>query len=139
MLLFKYPNVFLRDFSGGPVVKNPPANAGEVGLIPGLGRFPHTSEQQSPFTYLQGPHKATTEAHMPRAHALQQEFSTVQFSSVAQSCPTLCDPMNCSTPGLPVCHQLPGVYSRGAWWAAVYGVAQSRTRLKRLSRSSSTA
>ena len=30
-----------------------------------------------------------------------------QFSSVAQSCPILCDPMNCSTPGLPVHHQLP--------------------------------
>ena len=28
------------------------------------------------------------------------------FSSVAQSCPTLCDPMNCSMPGLPVHHQL---------------------------------
>ena len=33
-------------------------------------------------------------------------FSSVQFSSVAQSCPTLCDPMNCSTPGLPVHHQI---------------------------------
>ena len=32
---------------------------------------------------------------------------TVQFSSVAQSCPTLCVPMNRSTPGLPVHHQLP--------------------------------
>ena len=30
-----------------------------------------------------------------------------QFSSVAQSCPTLCDPMNHSTPGLPVHHHLP--------------------------------
>ena len=30
-----------------------------------------------------------------------------QFSSVAQSCPTLCDPMNCSTPGLSVHHHLP--------------------------------
>ena len=30
-----------------------------------------------------------------------------QFSSVSQSCPTLCDPMNHSTPGLPVCHHLP--------------------------------
>ena len=30
----------------------------------------------------------------------------VQFSSVTQSCPTLCDPKNCSTPGLPVHHQL---------------------------------
>ena len=34
-------------------------------------------------------------------------ISSVQFSSVAQSCPTLCNPMNCSTPGLPVHHQLP--------------------------------
>ena len=32
---------------------------------------------------------------------------STQFSSVAQSCPTLCDPMNRSTPGLPVHHQLP--------------------------------
>ena len=33
--------------------------------------------------------------------------SIVQFSSVTQSCPTLCDPMNCNTPGFPVHHQLP--------------------------------
>ena len=32
--------------------------------------------------------------------------SNYQIRSVAQSCPTLCDPMNCSTPGLPVHHQL---------------------------------
>ena len=31
----------------------------------------------------------------------------LQFSSVAQSCPTLCNPVDCSTPGLPVHHQLP--------------------------------
>ena len=36
----------------------------------------------------------------------QVEWSP-QFSSVAQSCPTLCDPMNRSTPGLPVHHRLP--------------------------------
>ena len=35
------------------------------------------------------------------------QFSSVQFSSVAQPCLTLCDPMNLSTPGLPVHHQLP--------------------------------
>ena len=34
-------------------------------------------------------------------------ISSVQFSSVAQSCPTHCDPMNHSTSGLPVHHQLP--------------------------------
>ena len=36
----------------------------------------------------------------------QTSQSSVQFSSVAQSSLTLCDPMNCSTPGLPVHHQL---------------------------------
>ena len=35
------------------------------------------------------------------------EFSSVQFNSVTQSCLTLCDPMNRSTPGLPIHHQLP--------------------------------
>ena len=38
---------------------------------------------------------------------LRGRHSSVQFSSVAHSCPTLCDPMNRSTPGLPVHHQLP--------------------------------
>ena len=37
---------------------------------------------------------------------LKHTFSSVQFSSVAQSYPTLCDPMNRSTPGLPVHHKL---------------------------------
>ena len=36
----------------------------------------------------------------------ENEMIEVQFSSVAQSCPTLCDPMNRSRPGLPVQHQL---------------------------------
>ena len=34
-------------------------------------------------------------------------YKGVQFSSVAQSCPTVCDPMNHTTPGLPVHHHLP--------------------------------
>ena len=42
---------------------------------------------------------ATREAHIC-------VYICVQFSSVAQSCPTLCDPINCSTPGLAVHHQL---------------------------------
>ena len=37
----------------------------------------------------------------------QRSIQPVQFSSVTQLCPTLCDPMNPSTPGLPVHHQLP--------------------------------
>ena len=41
------------------------------------------------------------------SHFLRLRDPSVQFSSVAQSCLTLCDPMNCSTPGHPVHHQLP--------------------------------
>ena len=49
---------------------------------------------------------------VPRLTSLElQTYCTIQlgiqFSSVAQSCPTLCDPINHSTPGLPVHHQLP--------------------------------
>ena len=42
-----------------------------------------------------------------QAEVILEVFSLVQFSSVTQSCPTLCDPMNRSTPGLPVHHHLP--------------------------------
>ena len=52
-----------------------------------------------------------TEIKLPTSLWLskKQESSrkTFQFSSVSQLCPTLCDPMNCSTPGLPVHHHLP--------------------------------
>ena len=54
---------------------------------------------------VQGTLKSLLQHHNLKASILQ--FSSVQFSSVAQSCPTLCDPMNRSTPGLPVHHQLP--------------------------------
>ena len=42
----------------------------------------------------------------PKFQALNNPWHTFSFSSVVQSCPTLCDPMDCSTPGLPVHHQL---------------------------------
>ena len=40
-------------------------------------------------------------------HSKKKKKMEYQFSSVTQSCPTLCDPMNRSMPGLPVHHQLP--------------------------------
>ena len=43
----------------------------------------------------------------PGSVLIWYDGNTVQFSSVAQSCPTLCNRMNRSTPGLPVHHQLP--------------------------------
>ena len=39
-----------------------------------------------------------------------------RFSSVARSCPTLCDPMDCSTPGLPAHHQLPELTQTHVHW-----------------------
>ena len=48
------------------------------------------------------------------AHSLI--MAVLQFSSVAQSCLTLCDPMNCTTPGLPVHHQLPEFTQTHVHW-----------------------
>ena len=49
---------------------------------------------------------------------MNPEYSLeVQFSSVAQSCPTLCDPMDCGTPGLPVHHQLLEFTQTHVHWA----------------------
>ena len=45
--------------------------------------------------------------HSYLAHYVLNYLEFSQFSSVTQSCPTLCDTMNHSTPGLPVHHQLP--------------------------------
>ena len=95
--------------------------------------------------------------------------SPMRESEVAQSCPTLHNPMDCSLPGSSVhgifqarvlewvaiavaaalayltvkigplhCSFLENPRDGGAWWAAVFGVAQSRTRLQRLSSSSSS-
>ena len=47
---------------------------------------------------------------------LQIYIVSVQFSSVAQSCLTLCNPMNCSTPGLPVQHRLPELTQTHVHW-----------------------
>ena len=57
------------DFPGGPVVKNPPASAGDTGLIPGLGtKILHAAEQLNPYT-------ATTEPPCyGGAHGLQQKI-----------------------------------------------------------------
>ena len=46
---------------------------------------------------------------MPKQEFIARDLECklrLQFSSVPQSCPTLCDPMDCSTPGFPIHHQL---------------------------------
>ena len=54
--------------------------------------------------------------HTPETGSRPQRFSSVQFSSVTQLCLTLCDPMNCSTPGLSVHHQLPEYTQTHVHW-----------------------
>ena len=61
-----------------------------------------TSIDQYTPVFLPGEHPSLTE----KAGRPQSQFSSIQFSSVAQLCLTLCDPMDHSTPGLPVHHQL---------------------------------
>ena len=50
--------------------------------------------------------------------AMATHYVALQFSSVTQSCPTLCDPMDCSTPGLPVHHQLPEFTQTHVHWVS---------------------
>ena len=50
-------------------------------------------------------------------HHLVADICSVQFSTVTQSCPTLCKPMDCSMPGFPVHHQLPKLTQTHVHWA----------------------
>ena len=62
------------DFPGGPVYGNVPSNAGDESAIPAQGtKIPHATEQLSPRATATSPHAATTEAHVPRPCAPQQE------------------------------------------------------------------
>ena len=58
----------------------------------------------------------------PLARAQSLPFSlnsfSIQFSSVAQLCPTLCNPMECRMPGLPVHHQLPEFIQTHVHWVS---------------------
>ena len=54
----------------------------------------------------------------PKKQHWPHMVGSVQFSSVAQSCPTLCDVMDCSTPGFPVHHQLPELAQTHVLWVS---------------------
>ena len=92
-------------------------NAGDLSSIPGLGR-PLEEGMATHSNILAWRIPRIEESGGLQSMGLQRighdlvtkppphEVTSVQFSSVVQSCPTLCDPMNHSTPGLPVHHQL---------------------------------
>ena len=78
-------------------------------LTPRLGKSPGGGHG-NPFQYscLENPmDREAWQATVHRVAKSQTGLKRLQFSSVTQSCPTLCDPMNRSTPGLPVHHHLP--------------------------------
>ena len=69
-----------------------PTHRSNPGLLHCRWILHHLSDQRSPYNHEDVP--------------LYRLTVSVQFSSVTQSCPTLCNPMNRSMPGLPVHHQL---------------------------------
>ena len=94
-------------FPGSSVGKESACSAGDPGLIPGSGRSPGEGNGK-PLQYPCPENLMDSGAWWAAVHESQRvghDWET-QFSSVAQSCLTLCDPMNCSPPGLPVHHQL---------------------------------
>ena len=60
----------------------------------------------------------TTDSFYILTAFIQSSLPSVQFSSVAQLCPTLCDPKNRSTPGLPVHHQIPEFTQTHVHWVS---------------------
>ena len=118
----RLPTPAFLGFPCGSGGKESACSVGDQGLIPGSGRYPgegtgnplqyscleNAMDRGAWWTIVHGVtrvrHNLTTKLPMHKSSQITDRF---QFSSVAQSCPTLCDPMNPSTPGLPVHHQLP--------------------------------
>ena len=109
-------------FPGGSDSKESACNVGNLGSVPRLGRSPEEG-RGNPLQYfcLENPH---------------EQRSLVSYSPWPQSMGS--QRVGHDWEGLQ-CSCLENPRDRGAWWAAIYGVAQSRTQLKRLSSSSSRA
>ena len=103
--------------AGGSDNKESACNAGDPGSIPGLRRSPgagngnplqyscleNPMDRGAWWTILHRVTKSQTQLKRFSTHA----YTVLQSSSVSQSCPTLCNPMDCNMPGFPVHHQLP--------------------------------
>ena len=117
------------------VVKNPPANAGDlgdVGSIPGLGRSPGGGQPTPVFLPGESHGQRSLAGYGPRDC---KELDTTEQLHCHFS-------LSCIGEGNGNPLQYPCLENPrdgGAWWAAVYGVAQNRTRLRQLSSSSSSS
>ena len=91
-------------------------------LLPSGETFPknpssspcHGSSPTSYYSHLSYPQETIPDCQW----TLKPQFSSVQFSSVSQLCLTLCDPMDCRTPGLSVHHQLPDFTRTHVHWVS---------------------
>ena len=97
----------MMGFPCGLAGKESAFNVGNLGLIPGLGRSPgegkgcplqYSGLENSMDCIVHGVAKSRT--RLSDFHFYFTMMMRSQFNSVAQSCPTFCNPMNCSTPGL---------------------------------------
>ena len=88
-------------------------------LIPYLFQLPEAAGilwlMEPSFLHLHSQHPCISLTILP-VTSLSDQIWEVQFSSVTQSCPTLCDPMDCSMPGLPVHHQFPEFIQTHVHW-----------------------
>ena len=85
------------------MVKNLPANSGDAGSIPGSRGSPgEGNDHPLQYSCLENP--VDRGAWWATVHGVAKELdmTSVQFSSVAQSCPSLWDSMDCSPPSFPV-------------------------------------
>ena len=64
------------------------------------------NEARQRLEHMPGEHTGHSQNSLPTKKRRLYTWTSFQFSSVAQSCPTLCDPMNCSTPDLLIHHKL---------------------------------
>ena len=129
---FKAAIPYVGGFPGVAVVKNPPANAGDardMGSVPKLGRSPgggHGHPLQ--YSCLENPvDRGACQATVHGLSENQTRLSPAQLL-LSQSCPTLCNPMDCSPPGSSV-HGI--LQARILEWVAMpssRGSSQSRDR-----------
>ena len=111
----------MRDFPGGPVVKTPHSQCRGFNVWSG-NQMPQAATK----TWLR---QINLKINLKKFFKNSTEKSVIhdkvsinissfffQFSSVTQSCPTLCDPMDCSTSGFPVHHQLPELAQTHVHW-----------------------
>ena len=99
-LRIRWPKCWSFSFSISPSNEYSGQISFRIGLISFLSKESQESSPVPQFKIIDS--SALNFLHSPTSKA----FSSVQFSSVTQSCLTLCNPMDCSTPGFAVHHQL---------------------------------